>query len=380
MQSMSPSARFAVFLSIALTIWLFEHLYVGSRLLSLPMFSSVWARRVVVIVMVGGFFAYFIGRAASAKGWYSAAGILEYSGGLWIGTVFLLLATFLVVDVVTVGGFVLKAWVPELRSVAVALALAAAFGGWIGGLLTPRIVRVDLPVSSLSEVAQGLKILQVSDLHLGAMAGRRRIDQVRGLIGETQPDVVVITGDLVDGDVDAVRRILRELQQIQAPLGVFAVLGNHEYYGRGGPEASRQVLGAAGFKLLENQSFEIAPGVYIAGVPDDRSARQGGHPRADLPSTLDGIPLEATVVLLQHSPENEQLAERLGVDLMLNGHTHGGQIWPFNYLVASQFPHFAGSRRVGKMLQVVSRGAGLWGPPMRLFAPADVVLVTLQDL
>lgn len=376
---MTASTRFAIFLSVALTIWLSEHLYVGSRLMSLPAMSSVWARRALVTVMIGGFFAYFAGRAASAKGWYGIAGVLEYSGGLWIGTVFLLVAAFFAVDVVTVGGFVLKPLVPGLRYAAAVVALLGALVGWISGLMIPRIVRLDLPVTDLSEVAQDMKVLQVSDLHLGAMAGRRRIDQVRNLIDETRPDIVAITGDLVDGDVDAVRRLLPELRQIQAPQGVYAVLGNHEYYGRGGPEASRRVIAEAGFELLENQNVEIAPGVFLAGVPDDRGAGQTGHPRADLSATLDGIPTGAAIILLQHSPENEESAEQQGVNLMLSGHTHGGQIWPFNYLVARLYPHYSGVREVGRMLQVVSRGAGLWGPPMRLFAPSDVILVTLKN-
>ncbi len=374
---MSAPIRFTVFLTIVLTIWLAEHLYVGSRLLSLPVFSSGWTRRGVVAVMVVGFFAYFVGRAASAKGWYNAAWIFEYGGGLWMGTVFLLLAGFVVVDLATLGGFVLKPWIPGLRIAAVVLALAGALAGWIGGLVVPRVVRLEVPVPGLAETADGLRILQVSDLHLGAMAGRRRIDQIRSLIGETRPEIVVMTGDLVDGDVAAVRRLVPELRQIRAPRGVFAVLGNHEYYGRGGPEASREVFGEAGFELLENRNVEAAPGVFLAGVPDDRGAGQTGHPRADLSATLDGVPEGAVIILLQHSPGDEEMADELGVDLMLNGHTHGGQIWPFNFLVAGPYPHYAGVRQVGRMVQVVSRGAGLWGPPMRLFAPADVVLVTL---
>ncbi len=377
---MSASARFAVFLTIVLTIWLAEHLYVGSRLLSLPVFSSGWARRCVLAVMVAGFFAYFVGRAASAKGWYNSAWVFEYGGGLWIGVVFLFLVVFAVVDLATLGGFAFKPWVPGLRSAAAGLALAGALAGWIGGLAVPRVVRVEVPLPGLAETVDGLRILQVSDLHLGAMAGRRRIDQIRGLIDETRPEIVVVTGDLVDGDVAAVRRLLPELRQIRAPRGVFAVLGNHEYYGRGGPEASRKVFGEAGFELLENRNIEVAPGVFLAGVPDDRGAGQTGHTRADLHATLDGVPNGAAIILLQHSPGEEETAHELGVHLMLNGHTHGGQIWPFNLLVAGPFPHYAGVRRVGQMVQVVSRGAGLWGPPMRLFAPSDVVLVTLTQV
>jgi predicted MPP superfamily phosphohydrolase len=172
-----------------------------------------------------------------------------------------------------------------------------------------------------------------------------------------------------------VEPLLPELRELTAPLGVFAVLGNHEYYA--GPDRSREVLQHAGWTVLDNRAVEVAPGVVIAGVPDARGAAQTGAEPADLGATLDGVDPAAAIVLLQHSPGDEQAAADAGVDLMLNGHTHGGQIWPFHHLVALAYPKYAGVHRVGGMTQVVSRGAGYWGPPMRLLAPADVVLVTL---
>jgi predicted MPP superfamily phosphohydrolase len=124
---------------------------------------------------------------------------------------------------------------------------------------------------------------------------------------------------------------------------------------------------------------ELEPCLFVAGVPDARGSQQTGTSEADLGEALAQVGKGAAIVLLQHSPEGESVAANAGVDLMLNGHTHGGQIWPFNFLVKRSYPHIAGTYRVGEMTQVVSRGAGQWGPPMRLFAPAEIIFITLRS-
>jgi predicted MPP superfamily phosphohydrolase len=154
------------------------------------------------------------------------------------------------------------------------------------------------------------------------------------------------------------------------------VLGNHEYYA--GRDRSRALLAGAGFTVLDNSSVELAPGLHIAGIPDARGSSQTGAPEADLDAALAGLPADDVVVLLQHAPEAEQRAAKAGVDLMLNGHTHGGQLWPFHYLVQRAYPHYAGVYQVGGMTQVVSRGSGQWGPPMRFLAPSEIYLITLR--
>jgi len=171
--------------------------------------------------------------------------------------------------------------------------------------------------------------------------------------------------------------MLPQLQALKAPRGVFTVLGNHEYYA--GADRSRKLFREAGFVVLDNQAVEVAQGLFVAGVPDARGSVQTGRAEADLASAVSNIKDDGSVILLQHAPENEERAAAAGVDVMLNGHTHGGQIWPFNFLVRKAYPHVAGVFQVGAMTQVVSRGTGQWGPPMRLFAPAEIYLITLRS-
>jgi predicted MPP superfamily phosphohydrolase len=367
--------RFLVFFSIVFGIWALEHLYVGWRLSSLPIFATAPARTWLLLGLLVGLASYPLGRIVFHRGWEGTGRVVEYAGGVWMGVLMLLLFAFLAVDAVTLFGLVLKPWLAALRGGAVVVALVLAAIAWIGGFIAPRTVELEIELPGLPASADGLVIVQLSDLHLGSIIGRRRLASTIAQIEEMGPDLVVVTGDLVDGDAGVVETLLPELRTLTAPLGVFAVLGNHEYYA--GAERSRALMRDAGYTVLDNNAVEVAPGLWVAGVPDDRGSRQTGSGEADLTLALEGVG-EGAVVLLQHSPGYEEEAAKAGVGLMLNGHTHGGQIWPFHFLVRRAYPFIAGVRRVGAMTQVVCRGAGYWGPPMRLFAPSEIYRITLR--
>ena len=368
--------RFAVFLAIALLVWLAQHFYVGWRLWSVPAIASTVGRRALVAGLVVGFLSYPLGRVLYGVGWHAVGRALEYAGAVWMGTLFLLLAFLLFVDLVTVGGWVLRPWVGTFRTAALLLSLIAAVIGLVSARLGPRVVRLEVPMATLPNGADGLTIAHLSDVHLGTILGPRFLERLIERTRALEPDLVVITGDLVDGDAGVVEEMLPQLRTLRAPKGVFAVLGNHEYYA--GRDRSRALLAGAGFTVLDNSAEELAPGLVLAGVPDARGSAQTGVAEADLAAALDGVGENAAVVLLQHAPEAEAQAAEAGVDLMLNGHTHGGQLWPFHYLVQHAYPHYAGVYRVNGMTQVVSRGSGQWGPPMRFLAPSEINLITLR--
>jgi predicted MPP superfamily phosphohydrolase len=373
---MSASMRFAVFLAIVLSVWLVQHLYVGWRLWPLPVFAPAVGRRVLIAGLVAGFLSYPLGRILYAIGWHGTGRALEYVGAVWMGALFLIFASLLFVDLVTLGGFVLRPWVGTLRTAALALSMAAAVVALVSARLGPRVVRLEVPLATLPQAADGMTIAHLSDVHLGTILGPHFLDRLIERTHSLEPDVVAITGDLVDGDPGVVEEMLPQLRTLRAPKGVFAVLGNHEYYA--GRDRSRALLRSAGFTVLDNAAHELQPGLLIAGIPDARGSAQTGAGEADLAAALDGTGKDAAVVLLQHAPEAEQAAAEAGVDLMLNGHTHGGQLWPFHYFVRHAYPHYAGVYRHGEMTQVVSRGSGQWGPPMRFLAPSEIYLITLR--
>jgi len=369
--------RFLIFFFSVFGFWLLVHLYVGWRLWSLPPLATSFGHRALVVVFAVGYVSYPLGRILFNRGMPNIGTVLEYGGAVWMGLLILVLPALGLVDLVTIFGLVLKPWVAGLRWTAVGVAVILACIAWVGGQVRPQTVDLEVEVVDLPVEADGFVIVQLSDLHLGSLIGARRlravVEQIRGL----GPDLVAETGDLIDSDAGAVEELVPELKKLTAPKGVFAVLGNHEYYA--GAERSRRLLRDAGFTVLDNAAVEVVPGLWIAGVADRGGGGQTGDLVADLEGALVDVPRNDAVVLLQHTPGYEEAAAAAGVDLMLNGHTHGAQIWPAHYLVRLSFPHLAGVRQIGGMTQVVCRGAGRWGPPMRLFAPSEIYRVTLRS-
>ncbi len=374
---MSSGARVALFIALVLGVWSLEHLYVGWRLLNLPWLARCGGGRGVLLLLITGFLAYPLGRILWHAWRVPLAPTLEWIGAVWMGVLFLLLAFLLLAELLSLGGLVGASLTTAIRSGAVVAALLASAVGLHGGLRRPRVVRVEVALPGLPGALDGLRLLQLSDLHLGTLTGRRFVDSLVDLAHGLDPDLIAVSGDLFDSDAETVEELVPHLKRLQARRGVFAVLGNHEYYA--GAERCTRLMEAAGLVVLDNEARQVAPGLWLAGIPYRRGAGQAGRPGADLRAALAVVPEESAVVLLQHAPEREEEAAAAGVGLMLCGHTHGGQIWPFHLLVRRRYPHLAGIYKVGAMTEIVSRGAGRWGPPMRLLAPADVVLVTLRQ-
>ncbi len=369
--------RFLVFFSIVMGIWLVFHLYVGWRLWGLPVFASPKSHRVLLLGLAALYFSYPLGRILYHHGWPRLGTAIEYGGGLWMGTLVLLLTTLGIVDLVTLFGGVLKPWVMTLRAGAVGVALILAVVAWVGGYVRPRTVELEVELPGLPRSADGLVVAQLTDLHLGALIGERRLRSVIEQIDSMSPDLVVVTGDLVDGDAGTVETMVPALRTLTAPLGVYSILGNHEIYA--GPERCRTLMRDSGFVVLDATAVEVADGLWVVGIPD--SGRGPGTDGLDgaLEESLYHVGEGAAVIFLQHAPVNEEATAAAGASLMLNGHTHGGQIWPVHYMVRRAYPHIAGVRKINGMTQVVSRGAGRWGAPMRLFAPSEIYRITLRS-
>ncbi len=374
---MTQRMRFLIFFSIVMGIWLTFHLYVGWRLWSLPLFANPTGHRILLLSLAVLYVSYPLGRYLYHHGWPRIGTVLEYGGGVWMGTLILLLSALGIVDVLTLFGLVLKPWVMQLRAAAIGVAVLLAIVAWIGGFVRPRTVELEVELPNLPASADGLVVAHLTDLHLGALIGERRLQSVIEQIDGMNPDVVVVTGDLVDGDAGTVESMVPVLKTLNAPHGVYSILGNHEMYA--GPERCRDLMRAAGFIVLDKVAAEVVPGLWIAGVPD--SGRGPGTDGFDgaLKNALSEVEEGDAVVFLQHAPGNEKATAASGVGLMLNGHTHGGQLWPFHYMVLRAYPHIAGVHDVDDMTQVISRGAGRWGAPMRLFAPSEIYRITLRS-
>lgn len=265
------------------------------------------------------------------------------------------------------------------------LAVAAASAGVSSyGIHTARqtaaLRYVDIPIKGLDARLDGLVILQLSDIHVGDTIGRRYVERIVERCQEVDADLIVITGDLVDGEVEELRHDVAPLFELKAPKGVYFVTGNHEYY----VDTLSWVdhLRENGFDVLldEHRVMEHNGAEWVLGGVTDYSAPSiiPNHV-SDPEIAFRGAPTTALRVLLAHQPRSYYATKGLEVDLQLSGHTHGGQIWPFTYLVLLQNPFIAGLHRVwGSMWLYISRGTGYWGPPMRVAAPSEITVLTLR--
>jgi uncharacterized protein len=269
------------------------------------------------------------------------------------------------------------------RSLAVtagAVALGTAGTGAYFANSPPVVRRVPVTLAGLDPALDGLRIVTFSDGHLSATYGGRRFERLVELVNEQRPDVVAIVGDLVDGDVSELREEVAPLADLVSEQGVFFVTGNHEYF-----VDTRQWmrhLPSLGVDVLRNERVAIRRGAAsfdLAGI-DDRTAAGSGVPGhgADLDAALDGRDEANPVVLLAHQPVQVEQARTAGVDLQLSGHTHAGQLWPFDYAIRLDQPAVEGLSRHGDTQLYVTAGAGYWGPAMRIGARPEVTVVELR--
>ncbi|MGI5377728.1 metallophosphoesterase [Streptomyces sp. CA-251387] len=257
-------------------------------------------------------------------------------------------------------------------------AAAAAVGtvgyGTYGVLRGPKVKRVTVPLAKLPRAAHGYRIAVVSDIHLGPVLGRGFAQKVVDTINGTQPDLIAVVGDLVDGSVKDLGPAAAPLAQLRARHGAFFVTGNHEYFS--GAEQWVEEVRRLGLRPLENARTEL-PHFDLAGVNDVAGEGEGQGP--DFAKALGDRDRARACVLLAHQPVQIHDAVDHGVDLQLSGHTHGGQMWPGNLVAEMANPTLAGLEHYGDTQLYVSRGAGAWGPPTRVGAPSDVTVIELAS-
>jgi uncharacterized protein len=261
-----------------------------------------------------------------------------------------------------------------------AAALGTAGTGVYFANSAPVVQRVPITLRGLDPALDGFRIVTFSDAHLSATYRGRRFERLVEIVNAQRPDVVAIIGDLVDGEVDELRDEVAPLADLVSEQGVYFVTGNHEYFVD--TRAWLRHLPTLGVDVLHNERVTLTKGTAtfdLAGI-DDRTAASSGVPGhgANLDAALDGRDDGSPVVLLAHQPVQVEQAAAAGVDLQLSGHTHGGQLWPFDYVVRLDQRAVEGFSRVGDTQLYVTRGAGYWGPPMRIGARPEVTVVELR--
>ncbi|MEJ7601183.1 MAG: metallophosphoesterase [Kofleriaceae bacterium] len=250
--------------------------------------------------------------------------------------------------------------------------------GMIQALGDAEVVDVPVTLDRLPRALDGFTIVQLTDVHVGGTIGRTFVSELVARTNALAPDLIALTGDFVDGSVDELREAVAPLAELRAPHGVFFVTGNHEYHAGAEPWVAH--FETLGIRVLRNARASITrdgASFELAGI-EDHAARRYGRP-ADLARALAGRDPARAVVLLAHQPRQVHEAAKHGVDLQLSGHTHGGQVWPWHYLVAAQQGGLlAGRYTVANTQLYVSRGPSYWGPPVRVVAPPEITRVNLR--
>ena len=304
------------------------------------------------------------------------------AGDVLLGVAWVLFAWSLIGDVLRVA-LSAAGVAPSGRVVAVSVAAVSAVllaWGFFEAMRVPRVKEVRVALPRLGAGLEGTRVVLLTDTHYGPIDRASWSRKVTQVVNTLDADIVCHTGDIADGTVTQRREQAAPLADIDARLARVYVTGNHEYFG--------DALGwlghmrDLGWEPLHNHHIVVERGgdrLVLAGI-DDATAHHSGHPghRADLGAALTGADPSLPVLLLAHQPKQIPMAEAAGVDLQLSGHTHGGQIWPFNLLVRLDQPAVAGlTRRTERTQLYTSRGTGFWGPPFRIFAPSEITLLTL---
>ena len=379
-------ARALVFFGVALLVMGSAHYYVWARLVRDLALSPRWSRLATAVIAL--LFTLLMSVFMIVRNLPRAtAAPFTWVAYTWLGLVFFLVLSLGLSDLVKVIAVRRDTGVPadpqrrqaisRLFGGAAALVGIGASGVGVASVLSPVAVsRVRVVIDRLSKAKSGYRIVQISDVHVGPTIGHDFIEEIVARINALNPDLIAITGDLVDGSVRDLAEHVAPLGKLRARDGVFFVTGNHEYYS--GADAWIAHLGSKlGVRVLRNEHVQIGgdDGFDLAGI-DDASAHGDGH-GPDLHKALDGRDGSRACVLLAHQPRGIDLADRLGVDLQLSGHTHGGQMVPWNFLVRLQQPFIAGLHKLARAQIYVSRGTGYWGPPMRVGAPAEITEIEL---
>jgi len=374
---------FLIFFGIALLIYFSFNFYVFSRGLQAFSISPAWRNGYIIVfwVIVSCFVVGEIlehTRSSAVSEW------IYRVGAFWLAFMLYFALTLIVFDLIRLLDYFFH-FLPEMTPILrfrIGLATVAFVSfivvfGHINALNT-RIREISLVIPKKVTGNHQMRIVMASDIHLGALIGENREAKLVRIINSQNPDLVLLCGDLVDGDIAPVLRknLGKHLQEIKSVMGVYAIPGNHEYIG--GIKKTLPYLKSVNIKLLRDSVMVLPNGVQVVGR-DDRDNRQIGdeNRRKTLKELMVGIDKTFPVIVMNHQPFNLDEAVVENIDLHLSGHTHHGQLWPLSYITKAVFELSWGFLKKGDTNFYVSSGFGSWGPPVRTGNTPEVVVFNL---
>ncbi|MGI6453615.1 MAG: metallophosphoesterase [Syntrophomonadaceae bacterium] len=380
--------KLIMFFGLFILIYGSIHYYIGLRgwqcfqgLFSNPRIIWYW---IIFIAFLAS--SYPLARFLAPRLPYETARMVIFIGSYWLAFMYYLLIILLAIDIVRIidrwAGFlpaILKN-TPAMTGLAVMLAVAVLviYGTWNAN--HPVIRDYEVTLNKKSSDLETLHVVAVSDIHLGWINGLKQMKILTDMINELNPDLVLLTGDIIDEGIDlaAEQKIPQVLRTLHPHLGIYAIMGNHEYISKNADQAEAY-LNRAGVVVLRDQWIKIGNSLYLIGRDDQSRVYYGGTTRLALSEIMKGMEKDhLPVLLMDHQPVDLENAEQAGIDLQISGHTHRGQLWPNNYITRTVFEQDCGYLRKGHLQLIVSCGYGTWGPPIRIGNRPEILNIRIK--
>ncbi len=379
--------NFIIFFSIVLTIYGLVNYYIFIRgWQAIPRGSQVRTYYLIIFLILA--LSYILGRVLENYYLSSFSGVFVWIGSFWLGLMVYLFLSVLVIDIFRLlnhfagifPSFIFNDY-QKTKQITAAVVLSVSLILIVAGrinALSPKIEKLDLKIDKAVHSKKEWNIVLASDIHMGTLIGNSHLDKLVDITNSLNPDLVLFAGDIIDEDLAPVIKqdLGATLKNIKAKYGIYAITGNHEFIG--GVEPAVKYLTEHGINVLRDSFVKIGNSFYLVGR-EDRSTNQFAHKRRKtLAEIMENVDKSFPIVMMDHQPFGLNEAVENGVDLQLSGHTHHGQLWPFNYITEMVYELSWGYKKKGNTHFYVSSGFGGWGPPVKIGSRSEIVNIKLQ--
>lgn len=372
-----------IFFAVVLSIYSLANIYIYLKgYNSIQVFQNFRVLYFVVFLLLAS--SFIAGKFLEARHSSVISDVFNVIGGFWMAFMLygflLLFLSDIVAILLRVTGILNSENISIYRRwsfiITLVISLLLIGGGFINALI-PKIKEYNIKIAKSAGEIKELRIAAVSDIHLGSIIRKRSLRKLSGILEKSKPDLVLLLGDIVDGEIGPVLRddLLKNFSCPACNSGLYAITGNHEFIG--GAAKTIPYIESKGIRLLKDEVVTLNGGIQLIGRLDRDSKRFFGKERVSLGDLVALTDTTKPLILLDHQPFNLGESEKYGIDLQLSGHTHNGQMWPLNYLTAKIYELSYGYLRKGNTNIIVSSGFGLWGPRVRSGSHSEILIINL---
>jgi uncharacterized protein len=376
--------QFIIFFVVVLTIYSLANIYIYLKgYNSIQLFHNFRLWYLIIFIALSS--AFVFAKIFEARHSSVFTDILNIIGGFWMAFMLYGCLFFFLSDIVSlalrIGGVINGGNIMAFRKWSFIVTLIISFfliaGGFINALI-PKVKTYNITINKPAGELKDLRVAAVSDIHLGSIIRKRSIKKLSGILKKLEPDLVLLLGDIVDGEIGPVLRddLLKYFTCPRCSDGLYAITGNHEFIG--GAKRTIPYIESKGIRILKDEVITIDGGIQLIGRLDRDSKRFFSAERKTLEELVKGIDPARPVILLDHQPFDLAESEKQGIDLQLSGHTHNGQMWPLNYLTKKMYELSYGYMKKGNTHIIVSSGFGIWGPRVRSASHSEVLLINIK--